>query len=102
MNYLTVIPTWDLHVPIDSLNPRELEIQEQYVFLDYYNKKRKENSSIDEKGAQIMFLKERQIDWIYLQDSTEWPDEWEKYVRKKIIDKNTRTAIIYLKPWENE
>ncbi|MDW8333455.1 MAG: hypothetical protein RMM53_04485 [Bacteroidia bacterium] len=98
--YLTAIPLYDIHVPIDSSSTRELAIQRQFLFLNYYQNIKKVEPYISEREAQIRFMKERNIDWIYLHNTYTWPTEWDVYVRKKIIDPNTKDMMIYLKPWE--
>jgi hypothetical protein len=93
------IPLYDLHVPIDSTNARELAIQRQFLFLNYYLNLKKTEPDVSERDAQIRFMKERGIDWIYVHHTYDWPEEWDVYVRKKIVDPNTGDMMVYLKPW---
>jgi hypothetical protein len=44
-------------------------------------------------------MRERNIDWVFHDSTFTWPQEWEQYVRKKIVDPNTRATMVYLKPW---
>ena len=98
-NYVGTICLSDLHVPIDSTNARELAIQRQFLFLNYYLNLKKSEPDISEPEAQIRFMKERGIDWIFVDHTYDWPEEWDVYVRKKIVDPNTRDMMVYLKPW---
>jgi hypothetical protein len=98
-DYIAAIPLIDLHVPIDTLNPREVAIRKHFIFYNYFQQKKMENPYITEREAQIMFMRERNIDWVFHDSTFTWPQEWEQYVRKKIVDINTRATMVYLKPW---